>query len=177
MTENLLPGIELANGDCAAVLPKLPPADLIPPRRPMTVCGNMADTTMPLTLTRLPRLVSSTLRRVGCWSGWLPAKFINGGESGTSFRQTLGYMGLGLTMYQVLILEKWSLAGMRPKAYFRTLSWTNPGDLVIDPLVGRGTTLRAAAYLGRRAIGIEINPEYGQLIRRRLAQSVPPVER
>ena len=58
MTGNLLPGIELANGDCAAVLPELPPADLIPPRRPMTVCGNMADTTTPLTLTRLPRLVS-----------------------------------------------------------------------------------------------------------------------
>ncbi len=33
MPENLLPGIELANGDCAAVLPELPPADLIPPRR------------------------------------------------------------------------------------------------------------------------------------------------
>ena len=29
MRENLLPGIELANGDCAAVLPGLPPADLI----------------------------------------------------------------------------------------------------------------------------------------------------
>ena len=29
MAENLLPGIELANGDCAAVLPGLPPADLI----------------------------------------------------------------------------------------------------------------------------------------------------
>ena len=29
MRENLLPGIELVNGDCAAVLPKLPPADLI----------------------------------------------------------------------------------------------------------------------------------------------------
>ena len=28
MAENLLPGIELANGDCAAVLPGLPPADL-----------------------------------------------------------------------------------------------------------------------------------------------------
>ena len=27
MTENLLPGIELANGDCAAVLPELPPYD------------------------------------------------------------------------------------------------------------------------------------------------------
>ena len=56
------------------------------------------------------------------------------------------------------------------------LSWTNPGDLVIDPMTGSGTTLRAAADLERRAIGIEINPEYCQLIRRRLAQSVPPVD-
>ena len=29
MSENLSPGIELVNGDCAAVLPELPPADLI----------------------------------------------------------------------------------------------------------------------------------------------------
>ena len=55
-------------------------------------------------------------------------------------------------------------------------SWTNPGDLVIDPMVGSGTTLRAAADLGRRAIGIEINPEYCELIRRRMAQSVLPLE-
>ena len=56
------------------------------------------------------------------------------------------------------------------------LSWTNPGDLVIDPMVGSGTTLRAAADLGRRAIGIEINPEYCDLIRRRMVQSVLPLE-
>ena len=56
------------------------------------------------------------------------------------------------------------------------LIWTNPGDLVIDPMVGNGTTLRAAADLGRRAIGIEINPEYCELIRRRMAQSVLPME-
>ena len=107
---------------------------------------------------------------------WMVAgQIIDGGESGTSFRQALGCMGLGLTMWQVLILEKWSLAGMRPKAYFRTLSWTPPGDLVIDPLVGRATTLQETADLGRRAIGIEINPEYCQLIRRRLAHT-PQVE-
>ena len=56
------------------------------------------------------------------------------------------------------------------------LSWTNSGDLVIDPMVGNGTTLRAAADLERRAIGIEINLEYCELIRRRMAQSVLPLE-
>ena len=55
------------------------------------------------------------------------------------------------------------------------LSWTDPGDLVIDPMAGSGTTLRAAADLGRRAIGVEINPGYCDLIRRRLAQSVLPL--
>ena len=83
MPENLLPGIELANGDCAAVLPELPPADLIPPRRPMTVCGNMADTTTPLTLTLtpLPRLISPTLRLGAYWSGWLPAKSLTAAKA------------------------------------------------------------------------------------------------
>ncbi len=56
------------------------------------------------------------------------------------------------------------------------LSWTNPGDLVIDPTVGSGTTLRAAVDLRRRAIGIEINPGYYDLIRQRLAQSMLPLE-
>ena len=63
-----------------------------------------------------------------------------------------------------------------PLARDHILIWTNPGELVIDPMVGSGTTLRAAADLGRRAIGIEISPEYCELIRRRLAQSVLPLE-
>ena len=49
-------------------------------------------------------------------------------------------------------------------------TWTNPGDLVLDPMAGSGTTLRAAVNLGRRAVGVEVNPDYCDLVRRRMAQ-------
>lgn len=36
--------------------------------------------------------------------------------------------------------------------------YTSPGDLVLDPFAGRGTSLFSAATLGRIAVGVEINP-------------------
>jgi site-specific DNA-methyltransferase (adenine-specific) len=51
-------------------------------------------------------------------------------------------------------------------------SWSNPGDVVLDPFAGSGTTLKAAKELGRRFVGIEINPEYVEICHRRLAQDV-----
>ena len=49
-------------------------------------------------------------------------------------------------------------------------SWSNEGDIVLDPMCGSGTTLKAARILGRRYVGIEISPEYCKIINERLSQ-------
>jgi DNA modification methylase len=54
-------------------------------------------------------------------------------------------------------------------------SWSNPGDIVLDPFAGSGTTLKAAKELGRRWVGIEVNPAYVELCRQRTAQGVLPL--
>jgi len=46
---------------------------------------------------------------------------------------------------------------------------SRPGDLVLDPFMGSGTTGVAAKRMGRRFAGCEINPEYFRIARDRLA--------
>jgi site-specific DNA-methyltransferase (adenine-specific) len=49
-------------------------------------------------------------------------------------------------------------------------SWSNEGDLVLDPFAGSGTTLKMAKLSLRKYIGIEISSEYCEIIKRRLQQ-------
>lgn len=52
------------------------------------------------------------------------------------------------------------------------LSWSNEGDIVLDPFAGSCTTCKVARLMGRRWIGIEINPEYVEIGKNRMAQGV-----
>jgi site-specific DNA-methyltransferase (adenine-specific) len=45
---------------------------------------------------------------------------------------------------------------------------TNPGDVVLDPTMGSGTTLVACAKLGRNGIGVEIDPTYFAIAEKRI---------
>jgi len=51
--------------------------------------------------------------------------------------------------------------------------FTQPGDVVLDPFIGSGTTAVAAKELGRRYVGIDINGEYCQIAMERLVQKQP----
>jgi site-specific DNA-methyltransferase (adenine-specific) len=46
---------------------------------------------------------------------------------------------------------------------------SKPGDLVLDPFMGSGTTGVACVLMGRRFIGIERDPEYFNMAKRRIA--------
>jgi DNA modification methylase len=46
------------------------------------------------------------------------------------------------------------------------------GDTVLDPFMGTGTTLLAAAKCGRNSIGVEIDPSYAKMARARLEKEL-----
>ena len=105
MTENLSPGIELVNGDCAAVLPGLPPADLIltsPPYDNPPGYGRYNDA---FDFDAIAAACAAHLAPRGVLVWIVAGQIVDGGESGTSFRQALGFKTLRLTLHQTLFFE------------------------------------------------------------------------
>jgi site-specific DNA-methyltransferase (adenine-specific) len=63
----------------------------------------------------------------------------------------------------------------KPSALMRRLveQFTDPGETILDPFAGSGTTLLAAKQLGRKAIGIELSEEYCRVAVERLTVGIP----
>lgn len=82
--------------------------------------------------------------------------------------------------------DVWTVAAANfPEAHYATfppaliepmiLAGSRPGDLVLDPFMGSGTTAVVAAQHGRDYLGIELSHEYAEMARRRIAEEGRPV--
>jgi site-specific DNA-methyltransferase (adenine-specific) len=71
--------------------------------------------------------------------------------------------------------ERTGYPSQKPEALLARLisALTAPGDLVLDPYAGSGTTLAVAARMGRRFVGVDASDLAIDTIRKRLAESAP----
>ena len=53
------------------------------------------------------------------------------------------------------------------------LSGSKVGDTILDPFCGSGTTGAVSLRYHRNFIGIELNPEYGEMSERRIGDEIP----
>lgn len=72
--------------------------------------------------------------------------------------------------------EHGAILGAKPIGLMRAIvrDYSRPGDLVVDPFAGSGTTALACAIEGRRCITSEEKPEHHEIARRRLARGHTP---
>jgi modification methylase len=72
--------------------------------------------------------------------------------------------------------EKLPARLMRLYTYGAVLQF--PGEIVLDPFVGTGTTCAVARSMGRRYVGIDINPAYVKIAQKRISDALtcePPL--
>ena len=75
---------------------------------------------------------------------------------------TRPYKGAHFATFPTELIEPCVLAGSRP------------GDIVLDPFMGSGTTAAVSIQHGRQYLGCELNPEYGALQEQRLQAPIKP---
>ncbi len=87
------------------------------------------------------------------------------------------FMGWGsLPGWYQTTVAKDGVTGGKPLRLMRAIvrDYSRPGDLIVDPCAGGGTTLIAAAMEGRRAIGAEIDPKTFELASKRIRAGYTP---
>jgi len=132
------------------------------------------------------------ISRRTAWGSWLspsapyvtaPVEMIAVFYKGAEFRRppTDGRRGdIERDEFLAWTLGTWTFAGANPRRVGHPAPfpeelprrliklYSYPGDLVLDPFCGSGTTLVAASRLRRRSLGVEINPVFCELATRNL---------
>jgi|6_EtaG_2_1085325.scaffolds.fasta_scaffold00612_5 site-specific DNA-methyltransferase (adenine-specific) len=190
--------VTIYHGDCREILPTLGPVDLVltdPPYGvgkaewdnaswdwlPMAARASQVMGIMP----GIANLLTLPFEVEGLFYRWmLSVRIINNTTRGVmGFGNWIAcavYSREGVSVYdQAQDATEVSINGQMPdhpspKPYdaMRWLVSRLPGEVVLDPFMGSGTTLRAAKDLGRKAIGIEIEERYCEIAAQRMSQSV-----
>jgi len=133
---------------------------------------------------REPQAQSSKERALYGWNGQTDDNS-NGARTGSSFRKMAGNGDLMKTIPNDGLRNKRSVWTIPTKGYSEAhfacyppaliepciLAGSRPGDTVLDPFGGSGTTAEVANKFGRKAVLIELNREYCELIMRRNRQA------
>lgn len=125
---------------------------------------------VPKTFNPLRDKPNAQAGRIGCLGKNTYAKR-DGSRSQRAMTYVTQEMGMrgnvwtGPTRGQEDMCSGLSHPAMMPKWLARDLilSWSNPGDLVLDPMAGSFTTCQQAIECGRKSIGIEASEEYATL--------------
>lgn len=152
-------------------------------------CGRLSSGWVIATLAYQHALVMDTqppagLRtlRLGVWVKTNPMPQISADRPGQGW-ESIAYMhradskpawngGGGHGNYISPVVQNEGHPTVKPLPMLRDMvrKFTAPGDVVLDPFAGSGTTLRAAVDEGRKAIGVELDERYCEIIARRLQQ-------
>lgn len=191
--------VTIYHGDCREILPLLESVDLVLTDPPYGV--GKADWDF-ATWDWLPLAASKATKVLGIMPGIANLLTLPREMQGHSYRWMLSIRIINSTTRGAIGFGNWiacavyskegvsiyscaqdateiSIRGIMPDhpspKPFEAMRWLLtrlPGDVVLDPFMGSGTTLRAAKDLGRKAIGIEIEEKYCEIAAKRMSQSV-----
>lgn len=189
--------VTIYHGDCRDVLPQLDPVELVLTDPPYGV--GKADWDCVIPQEWLP-LAARKCQAMGIMPGISNLLSLPSQVEGLTYRwmlsvriinsTTRGAMGFGNWIAcAIYAREDVNIYTQSPDATeiairgdmpehpspkpFEAMRWLIsrlPGDLILDPFMGSGTTLRAAKDLGRKAIGIEVEERYCEIAAKRMSQ-------